>query len=418
MSTDHGLVLSRLSLSSATWWSGAIAGTALLLLAVVRGGPHLALGGPALAMTAALLLVLELRPIIASGRYDPHGVTLSTAFVFALLFMWGLWPAVIAQSLATFASETRKRKPLAKWLFNIGQYNVSLAAAWLVMHLAGVAPTLQTPLHALHGADIWWVVTAWLVYFWTNNVLVSGVLSYGDTFRENLTSDLGYYVTTTFPVLALSPVVVVLAEHAWGMLPLLLIPLALVYKTASMSLQQEHLAGHDPLTGLPNRASFQTALGDTLGAAERSGEPCSLFLVDLDGFKEVNDTLGHGVGDQLLVAFAERLRSTTRLTGTVARLGGDEFAVILPDAEEDGAVRAAARVTRALAAPLEVAGHTLTLRASVGISVFPRHAADAETLLQLADVAMYVAKNAGTGVAVYDPRADRFAGDRERAQLV
>jgi diguanylate cyclase (GGDEF)-like protein len=262
------------------------------------------------------------------------------------------------------------------------------------------------------------VVTAWLVYFWTNNVLVSGVLSFADLFRSNLTSDLGYYVTTTFPVLALSPVVVVLGEHSWGMLPLLLIPLALVYKTASMSLQQEHLAGHDPLTGLPNRASFQTTLGDTLTSAERSGQPCSLFLIDLDGFKEVNDTLGHGAGDELLVAFAERLRSTTRVTGTVARLGGDEFAVILPDTEEDGALRAAARVSRSLVAPLEVAGHTLALRASVGISVFPRHAGDAETLLQLADVAMYVAKNAGTGVAVYDPRADRFAGERERAQLV
>ncbi|GAA2724137.1 GGDEF domain-containing protein [Cellulomonas aerilata] len=418
MPADQGLVLTRLSLSSVTWWSGVLTGVALLVAAVVRDGALLSLGGPALVMTAALLVVLEVRPIIVSGRYDPQGVTLSTAFVFALMFMWGLWPAVIAQSLATIASEARRRKPLPKLLFNVGQYNVSLAAGWLVMHLAGRAASLEEPLHALEAADTWWVVGAWLAYFWTNNALVSGVLSYADSFRSLMTEDLGYYVTTTFPVLALSPVVVVLAEHAWGMLPLLLIPLALVYKTASMSLQQEHLAGHDPLTGLPNRAGFQSSLGDTLGAAERTGQPCALFLIDLDGFKEVNDTLGHAAGDELLVGFAERLSATTRGSGTVARLGGDEFAVILPATEEGEAVRAAERVTTSLEEPLDVGGRTVRLRASLGISVYPRHAADAQTLLQLADVAMYVAKGAGSGVAVYDPRTDRFAGDRERAQLV
>ena len=107
MPVEQGLVLRRPSLSSVTWWLVVLVGLPLFVAAVVLGGPDLGMGGPALGMTAALLLVLELRPIIASGRYDPQGVTLSTAFVFAMLFMWGLWPAIIAQSLATLAVAAR-----------------------------------------------------------------------------------------------------------------------------------------------------------------------------------------------------------------------------------------------------------------------------------------------------------------------
>jgi diguanylate cyclase (GGDEF)-like protein len=243
------------------------------------------------------------------------------------------------------------------------------------------------------------------------------VLSYAQSFRSGLTEDLGYHVTTTFSVLALSPVVVVLAEHAWGMLPVLLVPLGLVYKTASMSLEQEHRAAHDDLTGLPNRAGFADALRSGIEDAGRSAGTCALLLLDLDRFKEVNDTLGHPAGDQLLITFADRLRGSVRPTDTVARLGGDEFAVILPGADVAEARAVAERIAASLVAPAVVHGHPLRLAASIGICLHPAQGRDAETLLQLADVAMYVAKEAGSGIAVYSAEDDRFANDRRRARL-
>jgi diguanylate cyclase (GGDEF)-like protein len=413
------LTLRRLSLSSSTWWLSTIGGGALFVAGLVHDGPDLLhRGGAALWMVAAILVILELRPVIASGRYDPQGVTLSTAFVFALLFMWGLWPAIIAQSLATIAAELRQRKTPWKLLFNVGQYNLSLAASWLVMVAAGTSPTLEDPLHALVPTDIPWVLGSWVVYFAVNNLLVSAVLSYAQPFWSLVTEDLAYYVSTTFSVLALSPLVVVLAENAWSLLPLLLVPLALVYKTASMSLEQEHRAGHDDLTGLPNRTGFAAALGDAIDDVGRSGGTCALMLLDLDRFKDVNDTFGHPVGDRLLVAFAGRLRSSVRPSDTVARLGGDEFAIILPGADVDEARTVARRIGAALTEPAVVDGHRLRLAASIGICLHPAQGRDAETLLQLADVAMYVAKEGGTGIAVYSAQDDRFANDRRRARLV
>jgi diguanylate cyclase (GGDEF)-like protein len=415
---DPRLSLRRPSLSSLSWWLSTSGGLALFGVALVCTGRDLGhAGGPALWMTAAILVVLELRPVIASGRHDPHGVTLSTAFVFALLYTWGLWPAVVAQSLATIAAELRKRKAPSKLLFNVGQYNLSLAAGWLVLRAAGASPSLAEPLSGLVPDDVPWVLGSWVVYFTVNNALVSGVLSYAQSFRSGFTEDLGYYVTTTFSVLALSPVVVVLAEHAWGMLPLLLVPLGLVYKTASMSLEQEHRAAHDDLTGLPNRAGFADALRSGIEDAGRSAGTCALLLLDLDRFKEVNDTLGHPVGDRLLVTFADRLRGSVRPTDTVARLGGDEFAVILPGADVAEARAVAERIAASLVAPVVVDGHPLQLAASIGICLHPAQGRDAETLLQLADVAMYVAKEAGSGIAVYSAQDDRFANDRRRARL-
>ena len=171
--------------------------------------------------------------------------------------------------------------------------------------------------------------------------------------------------------------------------------------------RRQHQALHDSLTGLPNRASFQEHAAATLG---RSGpdERVAVLLMDLDQFKQVNDTLGHQTGDELLQEVARRLRSTTRDRDFAARLGGDEFAVLVRVGDEgSSALPTARRIADALQAPVELRGIRLDVRVSVGIAVFPDHGSDVHDLLQRADVAMYAAKSLQDGPQLYRQEADQ-----------
>ncbi|MEV1289620.1 GGDEF domain-containing protein [Micromonospora sp. NPDC049679] len=171
-----------------------------------------------------------------------------------------------------------------------------------------------------------------------------------------------------------------------------------------------HLALHDALTGLPNRTVLYDRLNQALLAGDRRGSPVALIAVDLDGFKEVNDTLGHQAGDQVLVELAERLRGHARGADTVARLGGDEFALLLPESDIAGAREVAERIQHRLEEPLVVAGERVRIRASMGIAVYPLHAMQPHTLLGRADLAMYAAKHAALGVVVWNNDVDRMTG--------
>jgi diguanylate cyclase (GGDEF)-like protein len=175
--------------------------------------------------------------------------------------------------------------------------------------------------------------------------------------------------------------------------------------------QTEHLAHHDMLTGLPNRILFHERTSEALRAADRHGRKVAMMLLDLDGFKEVNDTLGHGKGDELLIAVAARLRDHLRAGDVVARLGGDEFAIIAEVSDTDEALRAARRINGELAAPVVVDGLPLHVEASTGIALHPDHAEEVEVLLRKADVAMYSAKAAGVPV-VYDGTLDQYSPQR------
>ncbi len=167
-----------------------------------------------------------------------------------------------------------------------------------------------------------------------------------------------------------------------------------------------HQALHDSLTGLPNRVRLGDLLTDNLRTAHATAQSLSLMLVDLDRFKEVNDTLGHQVGDILLRQVAGRLQQALGATETLARLGGDEFAIVLPAADAAAALVVARLILQSLVTPFEVGLHLLDLGASVGVAVYPEHGTEAEMLLQHADVAMYIAKRAQSGVAVYEPALD------------
>ena len=174
------------------------------------------------------------------------------------------------------------------------------------------------------------------------------------------------------------------------------------------------LANHDPLTGLPNRLMFNERLQQALANAQRTGDQVGVLFVDLDRFKNVNDTLGHTIGDRLLQQVAGRIGACVRGTDTVARLGGDEFALILTNVQHDeDAQIVAQKILDALRPAFEVDGHEIYITASIGIACCPPSGEVAEMLLQRADVAMYSAKSLGKDTfQLYMPEMDAVAYER------
>ncbi len=173
-----------------------------------------------------------------------------------------------------------------------------------------------------------------------------------------------------------------------------------------------HQAQHDPLTDLPNRTLLRHELQEALRAHRLEQLPMALLMMDLDRFKDVNDTFGHRYGDVLLQQVGQRLAATIGTAGTLARLGGDEFGVLLPRTTAEQADALARRLVEALDEPLPLEGQSVALGASVGVALFPDHGEDSETLQRHADVAMYVAKRSGGGHALYKTELDKHSADR------
>ncbi len=170
----------------------------------------------------------------------------------------------------------------------------------------------------------------------------------------------------------------------------------------------------DELTGLANRRHLLEHLGTTLARAREGDSTCALMIIDLDRFKELNDTLGHDAGDLLLKRIGDRLSEALRGShDLVARLGGDEFAIVLePGSTKDSALALAARARRVMERSVEILGIRFQVEASVGVALYPDHGADARSLMQRADIAMYNAKSWRSGVEVYHPESDRHTLDR------
>jgi diguanylate cyclase (GGDEF)-like protein len=180
------------------------------------------------------------------------------------------------------------------------------------------------------------------------------------------------------------------------------------------------LAYSDALTGLANRASFGPSLDQAAQRARRKGSKLALVFVDLDGFKEINDLHGHDAGDALLIQLAGRLRANLRASDLVARLGGDEFIVVVEEVQESAPIEIVAKKLLAeVVRPYTLPSTEVTVTASIGISIFPDDAADAQTLLKHADTAMYAAKQAGkntwrfysSGPAANDPPAKQDSSE-------
>jgi diguanylate cyclase (GGDEF)-like protein len=183
----------------------------------------------------------------------------------------------------------------------------------------------------------------------------------------------------------------------------------LVHRLREQVAESVHQSLHDSLTGLPNRVLFSRKLEEVLA----SGSTAAVLLLDLDRFKEVNDTLGHHNGDLLLKQVGDRLRKTLRRGDIIARLGGDEFAVLLPDIHaEQAALQAGRGIVELLEQPFVIGEMSVDVGASIGIAVAPRDGVDPVTLVQRADVAMYTAKADQTGVETYRPERDGYSPER------
>jgi diguanylate cyclase (GGDEF)-like protein len=190
---------------------------------------------------------------------------------------------------------------------------------------------------------------------------------------------------------------------------------SLALEGARRSAELERLAFHDALTGLPNRELLTVRLEQALRRAAATDAPAALLFLDLDRFKEINDTFGHRYGDVVLQQIGLRLAAELPASATLARLAGDEFAVLLPDADAAEASNVAESLLRALARTVQVHDVTLDVGASIGVAAAPEHATQPDILLRQADVAMYVAKRRRGGYVVYSPDQDTHS--RERLEL-
>ena len=183
-------------------------------------------------------------------------------------------------------------------------------------------------------------------------------------------------------------------------------------KVAERTAELQYLALHDALTGLPNRALFNTRLDEAIASARLQRTSVALLMIDLNRFKEINDTLGHNAGDKVLEVVAARLKNALRGDDTIARLGGDEFAILLPATTEEQALHVSQHILEVLEPSIQSGQHDLSVGCSIGIALYPQHATEQTLLVQRADIAMYIAKRNGYGCSVYNAELDLHSKER------
>jgi diguanylate cyclase (GGDEF)-like protein len=333
--------------------------------------------------------------------HEESDITISWTFAFALVLLSPAG-ALCAMALASAIGDALGRKRPLRMAFNVAQMVLSLTVAVAVVSLphghdllSGRQPGLAWLVVILAGAAL---------AFATNIVLTTIVLALHENvrpvpiMRKAVTSNL----STDGMLLALGPVFAITATQSPFLVPLLVVAVWNVYRAASLALRRQHEATHDALTDLPNRRQFFEHASLAHAQAMRSKRSFAVAVLDLDGFKEINDRLGHQIGDLVLQEVALRLRVARRGSDVAARLGGDEFALLLVDVEDiDGALKAVHRVHDVLSQPCVVGGFPIRIDGSIGVAVYPDHGSSIELLMQHADEAMYDAKVADASVRRY-----------------
>jgi len=357
---------------------------------------------------AGCLTLSELRPIKWLRRSEGGEVTASWTFAFALLLVAPPAGALLCIAAASLVGDLTSKKPFTRAAFNAAQVTISLAAGAAVLIGAGQQ-------HALLNADgptfIWLpvAVLAAGAAFILNGLFTCTVLAlYRDVpVWPMVKVGVWLNLSTDGMLLALAPIFVVVGERSLLLLPLLVITAWAVYRTSNLALERQHDANHDQLTGLSNRRVFREEVEEAILHAGRREQVVAVVLLDLDGFKAVNDQLGHHIGDLVLKEVATRLDDYRRATDGLARLGGDEFGMILPNDDAEAATVVATRLLELVEQPCVVAGFPVSVSGSFGIAVYPHHGTDVDTLIQHADVAMYLAKNTEQRVQTYNGDNDR-----------
>jgi diguanylate cyclase (GGDEF)-like protein len=352
------------------------------------------------------VLLGEMLPLKIPRRGSDEEITLSTSFSLALLIAGGLGPAVVAQAAASVIQDLHARKPLWRIRFNVGQYTLSMVAALLAIHLLGASHVGTS--HPFSSGELPAVLLGAGVLFLVNTAIVGAavILHQGVSIRSYVRQDALFVAVTGGVMLMVAPLVVAATAYSVILVPLFLAPMLAIYNTVWQGARSEHAARHDALTGLPNRTEFHNAV---MEAIRDSGTGSCVLLIDLDRFKDVNDTLGHRYGDLLLKQVSDRFSSQLSENDHIARLGGDEFAILGRGRDRAAALELAENVTMALRQPFELEQIAVDAQASVGIALFPFDGSDVESLLQKADVAMYHAKGARTDFALYDERHDHHS---------
>jgi diguanylate cyclase (GGDEF)-like protein len=386
---------------------------ALGILLLVRGrhqGHDLAGTLDSLILTTSLAVlswVLLARPIIGTYQDSPIAAVVAVSYPIADIVLAGL----LIRLLTTQSGRTRSYRLLVLALILLILADTASSALslltfeasepldflWLASYLAWGAAALEPSIVSLSAPT------------------VSGTTTFTRARLAALT------VAVLIPPVALGVQTALgLTPTVWAVVVFSVIAVLLVVARMNLSIEQiqaanadvaavqaelSHLAAHDSLTGLANRAQAMRLISGTLSRAQRSGAVVGLLVVDLDDFKQVNDTLGHQAGDEVLLTVAQRIVRTVRAGDVVARLGGDEFLVLLePLDEQASGVAVAERVIAVVTQPMRLrSGHHARIGASVGLAISQDAGTDADSLLQEADLAVYRAKSAGRGrIEVFD----------------
>lgn len=354
-----------------------------------------------LGVLVALLIMSELYPIEVATPSAKSSVTISGVFACALLMRWDWTVAVAAMAVASVVNDASHRVAWWKATFNVGQYTLALAGAGLLVDVLHGRLGASEPLDARHFAV---ALAAGAVFFLLNNTLTGVALALWDglPILPFLRGDFPLQVSVNGAVVALAPVLIAVTDASPWLAPILFVPLIALHRSAQVRLELHHHAQHDVLTGLPNQVMFREVLAESVARAEATGAHVGVVMVDLDHFSEINDTLGHATGDELLKQVAARLVETASGGATVTRFAGDHFAVVCPDLSSPWeASELAERLRGAFERPLFVEGSPFELSVNVGLSAYPHHSRDIDRLVQYADVAMNVAKQRRVGHEIY-----------------
>ncbi len=402
---DPRLLVDRMTSRFPYFCCVVVTGALIALAAVVALGQSTPVPELTLLFLLTLCLLGELLPIRLARRDDYDAITVSSGFAFALMLVGGPVVAVLAYAAVSALADAVARLSPVKIAFNAAQYVLSMAAAAAVLALA--TDPAQAPFTT---ANLPGTMLAGITFFLVNHVLAgtAAALLSERPVGAFLRADIGFHVWTAGFQVALAPIVAAIAIEEQHLLPLLFCPMLATFLGGRQAIINQHLALHDHLTDLPNRHMLSQRLDQAL----EDQTPFVVMLADLDDFKPVNDSLGHDLGDQLLQDVAGRLLASAPTGATVSRLGGDEFAILLPGTDLITAAKVAQRVGEQLEEPFGLGGFMLDVSASIGMAAYPAHGDSAAALLKRADLALYRAKESGTGFETFVDRVDAPEFDR------